>query len=67
MKTKIEKGLQPVDGVISLLGNHNGIMDDDLYDMLEETHPHSTPEYVEWMANVWRLNDERNKKLDMDI
>lgn len=20
-------------------------------------------EYVEWMANVWRLNDERNKRL----
>lgn len=23
----------------------------------------SSKEYVEWMANVWRLNDERNKKL----
>lgn len=23
----------------------------------------SSKEYVEWMANVWKLNDERNKKL----
>lgn len=28
---------------------------------IQKTHPHSTPEYVEWMANVWRLNYERNK------
>jgi hypothetical protein len=25
-----------------------------------DTH---SKEYVEWMANVWRLNDERNKSL----
>jgi hypothetical protein len=23
----------------------------------------SSKEYVEWMAKVWKLNDERNKKL----
>jgi hypothetical protein len=21
-------------------------------------------EYVEWMANVWKLNDERNKEIE---
>lgn len=25
------------------------------------THPHSTPEYVEWVAEVWKMNNERNK------
>jgi len=25
----------------------------------------SSKEFVEWMANVWRLNDERNKRLFM--
>jgi len=29
-----------------------------------ENEAHSTPEYVEWMANVWRLNDERNKLIE---
>lgn len=24
----------------------------------------SSTEYVSWMANVWRLNDERNKMID---
>lgn len=23
----------------------------------------SSKEYVQWMANVWRLNDERNKQI----
>lgn len=27
-------------------------------------HPHYTKEYVEWMANVWRLNDLRNKRIE---
>lgn len=27
----------------------------------EKAHPHSTEEYVEWMASVWKANDERNK------
>lgn len=24
-------------------------------------HPHSTPEYAEWMAKVWKANHDRNK------
>ena len=24
-------------------------------------HPHSSREYVKWMAEVWKKNDERNK------
>jgi len=35
---------------------------EDFYGVYLENHPHSTEEYVEWMANVWRLNDERNTK-----
>lgn len=62
---EIEEGLQACQGVISVLGNHDGIMDDDLLNLLEEkAHPHSTNKYVEWMANIWRLNDERNKMID---
>lgn len=26
-------------------------------------HPHSTREYVEWMAKVWKANAERNDKI----
>jgi hypothetical protein len=28
-----------------------------------DTH---SKEYVEWMANVWRLNDERNKRIEAE-
>lgn len=27
-------------------------------------HPHSSKEYVEWMAKVWKANDERNKLIE---
>jgi len=27
----------------------------------ETCHPHSSKEYVEWMAGVWKANHERNK------
>lgn len=26
----------------------------------------SSPEYVRWMAEVWRLNAERNKRLEKE-
>jgi acetoin utilization deacetylase AcuC-like enzyme len=26
-----------------------------------ETH---TKEYVEWMSNVWKMNDERNRRIE---
>lgn len=26
----------------------------------------SSLEYVRWMANVWRLNDERNKQIEKE-
>lgn len=32
----------------------------------ETIHPHSTKEYVEWMAGVWKANDERNKKIHQE-
>lgn len=28
-----------------------------------DTH---SKEYVQWMANVWRLNDERNKQIERE-
>ena len=63
-REEIEEGLQAAQNVLSLLGNHDGVMDDELFDMLEEPHPHSTKEYASWMSNAWRLNDERNKLIE---
>jgi len=34
--------------------------EEEIYETFPENRPHSTKEYVEWMANVWRLNGARN-------
>jgi len=34
---------------------------EDFYGSDPRNYPHYTKKYVEWMANVWLLNDERNK------
>jgi len=38
--------------------------EEEIYETFPENRPHATKEYVEWMANVWRLNDERNKLIE---
>lgn len=30
---------------------------------MTDVHPHSTKEFAEHVAEVWRLNDERNKRI----
>jgi hypothetical protein len=74
-----EEIIKSVENAISLLGNHDGIMDDDLLDILstddskttdtekhDEIYDTSSKEYVEWMSNVWRLNDLRNKEIEKE-
>jgi hypothetical protein len=34
-----------------------------VYFTAEEMHTPEYEEYVRWVSNVWRLNDERNKRL----
>jgi hypothetical protein len=34
-----------------------------IYFTAEEMHTPEYAEYVKWMSEVWRLNDERNKSL----
>jgi hypothetical protein len=34
-----------------------------MYFTAEEMHTQEYAEYVKWMSEVWRLNDERNKSL----
>jgi hypothetical protein len=34
-----------------------------VYFTAEEMHSQEYREYVEWMSNVWRMNDERNRAL----
>ena len=53
-----EEITESLENALSILGNHDGIMDDVIYDT-------SSKEYVEWMSNVWRLNDLRNKENDL--
>jgi hypothetical protein len=72
-----EEITKSLENVFSILGNHDGIMDDDLLDILsddktttdpekhDEIYDTSSKEYVEWMSNVWRLNDIRNKENDL--
>ena len=68
-----EEITESLENALSILGNHNGIMDDDLYDILssdlekhDKIYDTSSKEYVEWMSNVWRLNDLRNKELEKE-
>jgi hypothetical protein len=35
-----------------------------VYFTAEEMHTPEYKEYVRWMSNVWRLNDERNKHIE---
>jgi len=34
-----------------------------VYFATEELHTHEYKEYVKWVADVWRLNDEHNKRI----
>jgi hypothetical protein len=36
-----------------------------IYFTAEEMHTPEYAEYVKWMSNIWRLNDERNKRFQM--
>lgn len=37
-----------------------------MYFTAEEMHTPEYREYVQWMSNVWRLNDERNKRIEAE-
>lgn len=37
-----------------------------VYFTAEEMHTPEYEEYVRWMSNVWRLNDERNKRIEKE-
>lgn len=36
------------------------------YFTAEEMHTPEYKEFVEWMSNVWKLNDERNKRIEAE-
>jgi hypothetical protein len=37
-----------------------------VYFTAEELHTPEYKEYVQWMSNVWKLNDERNKRIEAE-
>lgn len=37
-----------------------------VYFTAEEMHTPEYKEYVEWTSNVWKLNDERNKRIETE-
>ncbi len=37
-----------------------------IYFTAEEMHTPEYAEYVKWMSNVWKLNDERNKHIERE-
>ncbi len=37
-----------------------------VYFTAEEMHTLEYKEYVQWVSNVWRLNDERNKRIEAE-
>lgn len=37
-----------------------------MYFTAEELHTSEYKEYVVWMSNVWKLNDERNKRIEAE-
>lgn len=37
-----------------------------MYFTADELHTPEYKEYVKWMANVWKLNDERNKRVEAE-
>jgi hypothetical protein len=38
-----------------------------MYYTAEEMHTPEYAEFVQWMASVWKANDERNKRLQAEI
>ena len=37
-----------------------------MYFTADELHTPEYKEYVKWMANIWKLNDERNARLEKE-
>jgi hypothetical protein len=37
-----------------------------VYFTAEEMHTPEYAEYVKWVSNVWRMNDERNKRIEAE-
>jgi hypothetical protein len=56
---EIEKSLRACMTILGSLADTDGILDDDLYDLLEEDVRKA--EDVAQTAKVWKMNDERNK------
>lgn len=53
----------PMDGsFLEIVICDNCLKDNIDYAYPQKQHPHSTEEYVKWMASVWKANDERNTK-----